>query len=67
MKEEDIYKLKLNEHLLLNDNTSVIRVPGGWIYKHYQIIYNDSNPSGKRIPISSNFVPFNDEFQSTKN
>ncbi|MDD5358298.1 MAG: hypothetical protein PHX80_04075 [Candidatus Nanoarchaeia archaeon] len=50
-EEMDIYKLKLNESVTLEDGWYVTRVPGGWIYKLY---------SSNCLAV---FVPFNNEFQ----
>ena len=47
----DIYQLKLHESVL-DDNGTVTRVPGGWIY----------HTVGNK-QLTSVFVPFNNEFQ----
>ncbi len=53
-KVKDIYDLELHESLDLEELV-IIRVPGGWVY-HWDF---DNNRFGK----SSQFVPFNHEFQ----
>ena len=62
-KETNIYKMKLHDILITSENsnshhlfTSVMRVPGGWIYR--------SIDKGNKI-MSSSFVRFYNEFQPT--
>ena len=62
MKKEldKIYTMKLHEVLELQDKdlaTSVIRVPGGWIYR--SCISNCANI--EQLSLTSTFVPFNKE------
>ncbi|SNR67985.1 hypothetical protein [Lutibacter flavus] len=47
-------KLSLNEELKLNEITSILRVPGGWIYKFF-----DGDDLEGTV-----FVPLNLEFKS---
>ena len=57
MNEPNIYNLKLHETLDADDAnlfTTVIRVPGGWMYRSYD--------KGCHI-LCAVFVPFNNEFQ----
>lgn len=67
---KDIYELKLNEVLVVAETphnhpnpaqSTITRVPGGWIYKTYK-----SAQVGDQIALTSNavFVPLNDEFKS---
>ena len=30
--DKDLYELKLHEEMIIDGETSVMRVPGGWIY-----------------------------------
>ena len=53
-KEQNIYKMKLNETIGFK-HFSVLRVPGGWVYVIFDV---DGNLK------SSTFVPFDHEFQS---
>ena len=49
--------MNLNEVIKFsNKGFEVTRVAGGWIYKHLSIL-------GQHHPISTTFVPFNNEFQ----
>jgi len=54
--EKNIYNISLNEELEIDNHISIIRVPGGWIYKI-------RTPFVK--PIEVVFVPFSNEFQGT--
>jgi hypothetical protein len=55
MDYKDIYKLNLHESTwICADGSSVIRVPGGWIYRLW-----DYEARVTRDPV---FVPFNNEF-----
>lgn len=54
--ENEIYNLKLHEETSIND-TNIIRVPGGWIYRY-------DLGSGY---IQNTFVPYSDEFKSKDN
>lgn len=60
MQEVDIYNMKLHENQLINDYTSVFRVPGGWLYRN--TFWDDES----RASVSTSFVPFNKEFQPKK-
>lgn len=56
-EEDNIYNLKLNEALILDDgdyqfSTQVLRVPGGWIYTNFDKSHSLA---------SSVFVPYNKE------
>lgn len=35
--EKDIYKMKLHDSFLLDKNTMIMRVAGGWIYSFFHI------------------------------
>jgi hypothetical protein len=48
---KNMYNLKLNEELKITSDLSIIRVPGGWVYKSKQAM---------------TFVPFNEDSQLTK-
>lgn len=52
-----IYLLTLHEITQIGNNTSAMRVPGGWIYT--QIISNAHNTQS----VTSEFVPFSAEFR----
>jgi hypothetical protein len=54
-KEKTIYQLKLHEELTLNRSISVLRVPGGWIYRFDN---RDTNYV---------FVPFDNGFEIVTN
>ena len=54
--EKTIYDLKLHETLELDDDITIIRVPGGWIYTYYSDYYNQHKTS------SMVFVPYSLEF-----
>ena len=49
---KDIYSLKLHEHVDVDTQLNVLRVPGGWIYKF-------TNYNSKLITTS--FVPYINE------
>jgi hypothetical protein len=46
-----IYNLKLHESVEIGNGWTVMRVPGGWIYRNY---YHEATCA---------FVPLNNEFQ----
>ena len=48
--EKNIYDLKLHQMLYIENLTTIIRVPGGWIYS-----FNNA---------SEVFVPFSTEFET---
>ena len=52
MDNKDMYKMKLHDMLEIA-GSEILRVPGGWIYR--------TNRDGSEI-----FVPFDNEFQKTK-
>ena len=59
IRETDIYALELHETKEVSDGSlfvQVLRVPGGWIYHAFDKSHNI---------LSSLFVPFNNEFQSS--
>ena len=58
MSNIDIYNMKLHENKVINDYTSVFRVPGGWLYR------NTFWSEESRTTVSTSFVPFSKEFQS---
>jgi hypothetical protein len=55
MKEKDIYKLQLHDMITAPEFT-ILRVPGGWIYRFWDFVTKELSPVGV-------FVPFDDEFQ----
>ena len=60
--KKDIYELILHEGAIAEDNqslfTTVLRVPGGWMYRSFDKSHNI---------LASVFVPFDNEFQSAIN
>lgn len=46
---EDWYKMKLGEKIYPDNNSCIVRVPGGWVYGDLQ---------------GTCFIPFDNEFQS---
>lgn len=55
MKDNDIlYSLKLHECAHLSEYWTVMRVPGGWLYRSLE------------DPPTLAFVPFDNEFQCTE-
>ena len=58
--EEIIYKMKLHDEVSISstdeDDTWALRVPGGWVYRHW---YYDGEGDSTE---SSVFVPFDNEF-----
>jgi hypothetical protein len=52
MNERGIYDISLHEVTFLQDGTEILRVPGGWIYRHFRL---DANA------MTSVFVPFSDK------
>ncbi len=52
----DLYSMDFHDRDMLDENTSVLRVPGGWIYN----ITNEGD-SGNTTEAMC-FVPFDDEF-----
>lgn len=74
MEEKSIYELELHEFTVIQNsqhasmtssgNTTVTRVPGGWIYR-FVITKSgglDKN-GGNAAALSSTFVPYNEEFK----
>jgi len=64
----NIYEMKLHEKILRNDEDNgdyeVIRVPGGWIYRHFSWMAIENQEYANHNWIGDSvFVPFNDEFQ----
>lgn len=53
--EKNIYKMKLHDQLYINDNLTITRVPGGWLYSYIDRDYTK--------PKCLMFVPFDNEFQ----
>ncbi len=51
---EPLQTMQLHQHQRFDRHTSILRVPGGWIYEFYDL--------GGCV-VSSSFVPFNDEFK----
>lgn len=60
---DEIYKMKLHERLTPSgpERLTIIRVPGGWIYRFHQL----NNEVGNLMS-DSVFVPFNNGFQQRK-
>ena len=56
-KTEDMYNMWFNTWYRIDDMTSVLRCPGGWLYKAIVYDYNKDVES----EISTTFVPFNSE------
>ena len=59
-EEESIYDLGLNEGMPLNYDVRILRVPGGWIYTHFNIKYSREDEDEIATSV---FVPYNDEFK----
>ncbi|RLC66653.1 MAG: hypothetical protein DRH97_06100, partial [Chloroflexi bacterium] len=58
VKERSIYKMKIHETLTMKDtDTSILRVPGGWIYTQF-VPYDSHNNTEYRA--TSVFVPRTD-------
>lgn len=57
-QEKSIYNMKLHE-VFDDDNTTIIRVPGGWIYNLW---FTDGI---EREIHNSLFIPYNTEFHPT--
>jgi hypothetical protein len=58
-QEKQFYMMKLHEKISLDNNNTVLRVPGGWIY------YNHIETTGENIQQLAStavFVPLNNEF-----
>lgn len=60
---KNIYDMKIHEKIEIGDDTVVIRVPGGWIYRFFEFeSYSGLNfvhHDNKKI--NSVFVPFSEE------
>jgi len=55
----NIYDMKLHDVLWLHlNNTEVLRVPGGWIYRAYDSVTQHEC-------LNSCFVPFDNQFMGT--
>ena len=59
MEKNSIYNLKLHELIIIDEEFSVRRVPGGWIY--YELDIHNI----KYTVLHTTFVPYNNEFQDT--
>ena len=60
----EIYSIKLHEQTQLDGSTWILRVAGGWIYKHYNEI---PGTDGREHEVcATTFVPFNNEYQESK-
>jgi hypothetical protein len=56
----DIYAMELHEEIELDKYNTILRVPGGWIYRNWT--YSDrSDWQGH-----SSFVPYDNEFQDNE-
>jgi hypothetical protein len=62
-----IYNLELHEELELNQLLKVIRVPGGWIYKNFEMVLIPGKLSVRKTLIDSCFVPLTNEGKPKKN
>ena len=56
-QDTDMYNMIYNNWYRIDDMTSVLRCPGGWIYKAIVYDYNKD----VEAEISTTFVPFNAE------
>jgi hypothetical protein len=59
-QEKQFYTMKLHEKISLDNNNTVLRIPGGWIY------YNHIDAPGENSQLLAStavFVPFNNEFK----
>jgi hypothetical protein len=60
-QEKRLYMMKLHEKISLDNNNTVLRIPGGWIY------YNHIDAPGENSQLLAStavFVPHNNEFKS---
>jgi len=62
MSKINIYDMELHQVDQLPDGTMVMRVAGGWIYTFMTMSYNGVNHCTDFLPITSTFVPFDNEF-----
>ena len=61
MESEILYDMELHHSIDINDDLSVIRVPGGWLYSY--IIQNEKY---EVVTSSSSFVPYHEEFRPNR-
>jgi len=64
--DNEIYTMELHQRISTDPYTQVVRVPGGWIYRFFQLHYHLREAQGvmeENYTIDSIFVPFTDEFQ----
>lgn len=61
--EKTLYNIDLHEEIVIKeDDTTMVtalRVPGGWLYKHFEPFALDDD---NLTCVHQAFVPFNDEF-----
>jgi hypothetical protein len=60
----NVYNLKIHEEIIVDNRNSVLRVPGGWIYKSFSGRESTSDPIQ---PIGMVYVPYDDEFLNQYN
>lgn len=41
MREEDLYNMQLHDVKVINEELEILKVIGGWIYKHFYKNIND--------------------------
>lgn len=59
-QEGRLYLMKLHEKISLDNNNTVLRVPGGWIYYNY---IDAPRENSQLLTSTAVFVPFNNEFK----
>ncbi len=60
-QENRLYMMKLHDRIGLDDNNTVLRVPGGWIYyNHIKVTEEDD----QLLTSTAIFVPLNNEFKT---
>ncbi len=58
---EKLYELELHEEVRISEDCIVMRVITGWIYKHYEQVYDHNGDlEGSRLRATT-FVPFSSE------
>jgi hypothetical protein len=58
MTQEDLLKLELHQEAEVHELLSILRVPGGWIYKFFRKEYTDESGEFRRYILeNSTFVP----------
>ncbi len=59
-QEKRLYLMKLHEKIRLDNNNTVLRIPGGWIYYNH---IDELRENSKLLASTAVFVPFNNEFK----